>query len=176
MKSSNLIIAFFMLLSIGAFAQRNSGNTGMNSTSNTNAALINDAKNFGLGIVKNYFDNQCNVVFSKIAAEYVDFNSGTKVQKSSINQNDFCANSPIMTDLGYKYTQYLANYTPEILDHVQFGTKYPRLQALLQLKPGDVYFGGNILKQGAAEIFHNPSAVRFVVRKNARGTFEITKL
>jgi hypothetical protein len=173
MKSNNLFFAFFMLLSVVSFAQRN---TGVNSNGGSNAILINDAKNFGLSIVKAYFDEQCPIVYGKIATEYVDFNSGAKVQKSSISQADFCANSPIMTDLGFKYSQYLNNYTPEILDHVQFGAKYPRLQALLQLKAGDVYFGGNILKAGASEIFHTPNAIRFVVRKNARGAFEITKL
>jgi len=165
-----------MFLSMSTFAQRNSGSSGVGSTGSSNSILLNDAKNFGLSIVKAYFDEQCPIVYSKIAAEYVDFNSGAKIQKSTVSQADFCANSPIMTDLGFKYSQYLNNYTPEVLDHTQFASKYPSKQTLLQLKAGDVYFGGNILKAGGSEIFHTPTAIRFVVRKNARGTFEITKL
>ena len=176
MKSTNLILAFFMLLSMSTFAQRNTGSSSVGSTGSSNAILLNDAKNFGLSIVKAYFDLQCPTVYSKIAVEYVDFNSGAKIQKSTLSQSNFCADSPIMSDLGFRYSDYLTHYTPEILDHTQFASKYPSKQTLLQLKAGDVYFGGNILKAGGSEIFHTPTAIRFVVRKNARGTFEITKL
>jgi len=167
------ILTIFMVLFLGlnAFSQRGS------SLNSTNAVNVTEEVNkFGLSIVKAYFDNQCNFVYSKLANEWTDFNSGTKISKNSVPQSTFCADSPIMTDLGFSFSDYLNHYQPEILNNLQFAQKYPRLQTLLQLRSGDFYFGGDIQKPNGSQIFHTPTAIRFVIRKNARNVFEITKI
>ena len=167
-------IALFLFLSVGLFAQRSTG--GLTNTASSTANQAADARTFGLTVVKAYFDFQCSFVYEKLATEITNFTDGVKVQKSSVAQATFCAKSPLRTDMRVQYYQYLENYNPEVLDHTQFAIKYPQYQRFLQLKAGDFYFGGNVLKSGGLELFKNPDAVRFVVRKNARGAFEITML
>jgi len=158
---------------VAVFAQRS---TGLNSTSSSTANQPTEAKNFGLSIVKAYFDFNCTFVYSKLANELTVFETGVRISKASVPQNTFCANSPLRTDMRVNYQQYLDNYTPEVLDYKQFATKYPSIQNLLKLQPGDFYFGGNVLKAGGLELFKAADAVRFVIRKGTSGAYQIIML
>lgn len=174
MTSRFFNIALFLFLSVAAFAQRN---TGLNSTSASTAmSQATEAKNFGLSIVKAYVDFNCPFVYSKLANELTVFETGVKIAKASVPQNTFCANSPLRTDMRVNYQQYLDNYNPEVLDYRQFANKYPSIQNLLKLQAGDYYFGGNVLKAGGMELFKAADAVRFVIRKDASGAYQIIML
>jgi len=174
MTSKLFNIALFLFLSVAAFAQRNTGLS--SSPSSTAMSQATDAKNFGLSIVKAYIDFNCTFVYSKLANELTVFESGVKITKASVPQNSFCAKSPLRTDMRVNYQQYLDNYTPEVLDYRQFANKYPSIQNLLKLQPGDFYFGGNVLKSGGLELFKAADAVRFVIRKDASGAYQIIML
>ena len=166
-------IALFLFLSVAAFAQRS---TGLNATSSSSINQVAEAKTFGLSIVKAYIDFNCAFVYSKLANELVSYETGVKTSKSSVPQSTFCATSPLRTDMRVTYQQYLDNYTPEVLDYKQFATKYPSIQNLLKLQPGDFYFGGNVLNSGGIELFKAADAVRFVIRKDSTGAFKIVML
>lgn len=167
------LFTFLLLfgLTLGLSAQRG---TGLSSSPNVSATT--EAKNFGLTIVKAYIENNCGYVYSKLASEITLSSNGLRIQKSTISQSQFCQENPVMSDLGSKYTDYVASYNPEVLDCRAFSAKYPQAQAIQKLRDGDFYFDGAVLKPGGSSIFWNESAVRFTVRKNARGQFEITKL
>jgi hypothetical protein len=171
-KIFNIVI--FLFLTLGLFAQRNTGLTSTTSSNLLNQSV--EAKNFGLSIVKAYIEFNCTYPYSKLANELTVFETGIKITKASVTQNSFCANSPLRTDMRVTYQQYLDNYTPLVLDYKQFSMKYPTIQNLLKLQPGDFYFGGNILKPGGLELFKASDAVRFVIRKDASGSFQIIML
>jgi len=161
-----------MFLSLGMFAQRN---TGLNGSSASSANQIADARAFGISIVKSYFESNCPSVYEKLASEVTNITDGVKKQKSAIRKTDFCASSPLK-DKTTPYTSYTANYAPEVLDHLQFANRYPSLQRTLNLRAGDFYFDGAALKPGGIQLFNNVDAIKFVVRKNARGVFEISMI
>jgi len=172
MNNRILNIALFMFLSLGMFAQRNSG---LNSTSASSANQAADAKAFGISIVKSYFESNCPSVYEKLSSEVTNITDGVKKPKSAVRKTDFCANSPLK-DKTTPYTSYTANYAPEVLDNVQFANRYPSLQRLLNLRTGDFYFDGAVLKPGGIQLFNNVDAIKFVVRKNSRGVFEINMI
>jgi hypothetical protein len=62
------------------------------------------------------------------------------------------------------------------MDHRQFATNYPRQQTILNLRAGDFFFDGSVLKPNGINLFNTPSSVQFVVRQNSRGVFEITMI
>jgi len=170
-------IFILSLLSVGVFAQRNSG---INATSASTANQSSAAKAFGISIVQSYFQSNCPSVFEKLASTVVNvapqFLSPSTVSstpKDIIRKTDFCANTPLK-DKTTTWTTYLANYEPTIMDHRQFAANYPRQQLLLNLRAGDFFFDGGVLKPGGTNLFNNVSAVQFVVRKNSLGVFEIT--
>jgi hypothetical protein len=172
-------ILIFALLATGTFAQRN---TGLNNTNASTANQASAAKTFGNSIVQSYFQSNCPSVFEKLASQvtnvqpqFLSPSTFAVTNKDVIRKTDFCANTPLK-DKTTPYTTYTANYEPVIMDHNQFRTNYPRQQALLNLTAGDFFFDGANLKTGGTNLFNNPSALQFVIRKNARGVWEITKI
>lgn len=163
-------LTLFLFLSVGLFGQRNCCLTPSPSSS---ANQIELAKNFGLDVVKSYIDFNCSFVFEKLSSTYKNFNTGTSIQKSSVAKDVFCGKNPLRGDMRVTYAMYLANYTPEVLDHIQFANRYPSAQRLLNLTAGDFYFNGANLNSGGLRLFNIPDVIRFVIRKNARGNFEI---
>jgi hypothetical protein len=164
--------AFFLLLSIGIFAQRN---TGLNNTAGSSVNQLAAAKAFGISIVQTYFNSNCPSVYESLASQILDFKDGVVKQKTAVRKTDFCANTPLVNKTT-PYTQYLVNHEPAIFDHIQFAARYPNLQAIYNLRLGDFYFDGAVLKPGGTQLFANPDAVRFVCRKNSRGVFQITMI
>jgi hypothetical protein len=174
---TNLFILMF--LSVSLFAQRNNG---LNGTSASAANQAGAAKTFGISIVQSYFQSNCPSVYEKLAStvtnvapQFLSPSTVTSTPKDIIRKTDFCANTPLK-DKTTPYTSYTANYEPIVMDHNQFRTNYPRQQMLLNLTSGDFFFDGANLKAGGVNLFNNPSALQFVVRKNSRGVFEITKI
>ena len=181
-KLSTLFV--FLLLGSSVFAQRN---TTLNSTSASSVNQASAAKVFGISVVQSYFESNCPSVYEKLAPTVTDVrpqilspSTFTSKPKDIIRKTDFCANTPLK-DKTTTWTTYLANYEPEILDHNQFPVRYPRQHLLftqngIQLRQGDFFFDGTVLKQGGVNLFNNPSAIQFVVRKNSRGAFEIISI
>jgi|LakMenEpi03Aug12_release.lakeMendotaPanAssembly.Ray.scaffolds.fasta_scaffold643527_2 hypothetical protein len=163
-------LTLFLFLSVGLFAQRNGS---LSSSPTSSANQINQAKNFGLDVVKSYIDFNCSFVFERLASTYKIFDTGVLTQKGSVAKDVFCGKNPLRGDMRVTYSMYLANYTPEVLDHIQFANRYPSDQRLLNLTAGDFYFNGANLNNGGLRLFNIPNVIRFVIRKNARGNFEI---
>jgi len=170
-------LALFLFLSVGLFAQRG---TGLNGTSSSTANQSSAAKTYGLSIVQSYFQSNCPSVYEQlaptvvnVAPQFLSPSTITSTPKDIIRKTDFCANTPLK-DKTTTWTTYLANYNPTIMDSRQFATNYPRQQSLLNLRSGDFFFDGGVLKPGGTNLFNNVSSVQFVVRKNSRGVFEIT--
>jgi hypothetical protein len=178
MKNFTTLFAL-LFVSVIAFGQRT---TGLNSTGASSVNQASAAKAFGLSVVKSYFESNCPSVYEKLASTVTDVapqflspSTVTSTPKDVIRKTDFCANTPLK-DKTTPYTSYTANYEPIVMDHNQFRTNYPRQQMLLNLTSGDFFFDGANLKAGGVNLFNNPSALQFVVRKNSRGVFEITKI
>jgi hypothetical protein len=174
---TNLFILMFLSLSL--FAQRN---TGLNNTNASSANQATAAKNFGITIVQSYFQSNCPSVYEKLSSQVTDVqpqflspSTFVVTNKDVIRKTDFCAASPLK-DKTTPYTSYTANYQPTIMDHNQFRVNYPRQAMLFNLTNGDFFFDGSVLKAGGVSLFNNPSVLQFVVRKNSRGQFEITKI
>lgn len=163
-------LTLFLFFSIGLFAQRNSG---LSSSPTSNQIQIEQAKNFGLEIVKSYIDFNCSSVFEKLSETYRIFDTGVLTQRSLTAKDVFCGKNPLRGDMRVTYSMYLSNYTPEVLDHTQFANRYPQQQRLLNLVAGDFYFNGGNLNNGGTRLFNLPNAVRFVIKRNARGNFQI---
>ena len=172
MTQKLLVLAFSVFCIYGAYAQK-SGSASLTSTNSTSTAMqTQEARDFGLSIVKAYLESNCAFVYGKLASTVTVFESGQSVNKSTFSAQDFCAESPVKNS-NTTYQQYLSNYNPEVLDNIEFAKKYPSIQNVLQLKAGDFYFGGNQMKSGAQDLFNAADAVRFVVRKNQNNQFEI---
>jgi len=182
MTMKNFTTLFALLfVSVIAFGQRT---TGLNSTSASSVNQAGAAKAFGLSVVKSYFESNCPSVYEKLAQNVYDVkpqilspSTITSRPITGIRKTDFCANTPLK-DKTTSWTTYTTNYEPEIVDHTQFPTRYPRthqifLQNGVQLRQGDFFFDGAVLKQNGVNLFNNPSAIQFVVRKNSRNVFEI---
>lgn len=178
MKTLTTIFAsLFICLSV--FAQRS---TGLNSSPSSSVNQSSAAKTFGISVVKSYFESNCPSVYEKLASTVTDVrpqflspSTTLSTPKDVIRKTDFCANSPLK-DKTTPWTTYLNSYEPVIMDHNQFSVAYPRQQMTLQLRNGDFFFDGSVLRPGAVSLFNNPSTVQFVVRKNSRGIFEITMI
>jgi len=172
MTQKLLIFALTLFSAYSSFAQKN-GSVSLTTTNNTSSAMqIQEARDFGMSIVKAHLESNCAFVYGKLASTVTVFESGQRIDKSTFSVQDFCAESPVK-NANTTYQQYLTNYNPEVLDHVEFSKKYPSIQNVLQLKVGDFYFGGNQMKAGAQDLFNAADAVRFVVRKNQNNQFEI---
>ena len=161
-----LSFAFFTLM---AFAQKGSGLT----TSAPASSQKIEAKNFGLTLMSAYFNRDCNYVYGKLSSEITVFDGGAKVNKSEFSASDICNEVSIRTDITANYNSYLTNYEPEVMSAAEFGTKFPAYQAVLQLREGDFYFGGNKLKTGGTEHFFSHDHTRFILRRTAVNAFQV---
>jgi hypothetical protein len=176
----NLSLLFFLFLSVTIYAQQR--NTTLNSTSASSINQSAAAKVFGISVVKSFFESNCPSVYEKLAPTVINVQSKflspstvTPTPKDIIRKTDFCANTPLK-DKTTSWSTYLANYEPTIMDHRQFATNYPRQQTILNLRSGDFFFDGAVLKPNGVILFNTPSSVQFVVRQNSRGVFEITMI
>jgi hypothetical protein len=160
----------FMLLTFFAIAQRANNNSGLSTTAAASPQKT-EAKNFGLSLMKAYFNGDCNFVYSKIALEISVFEGGAKVKKVQFSAQDIC--SEVSINEGKTYNDYLNNYDPEVLSAAEFGSKFPAYQSVLQLREGDFYFGGNKLKAGGSELFLSHDHTRFVLRRLGTNVFQI---
>jgi hypothetical protein len=162
----------FMLFTVLVFAQRNQPTISANTS--TSSPQLAEAKNFGLSLMKAYFERNCNFVYSKMANEIMVFEGGAKVKKVQFSANDICNEVMLRDDVPVSYDAYLLNYEPEVLSANQFAAKYPAYQNVLQLKEGDFFFGGNKLKSGGTELFMSIDHTRFILKRVGLNTFFIT--
>jgi hypothetical protein len=161
-----LSFAFFSLM---AFAQKGSGL----STSPAASTQTTEAKNFGLTLMSAYFNRDCNYIYGKLSSEITVFDGGNKVNKTEFTASDICNEVSIRTDINATYNSYLSSYEPEVMSAAEFGTKFPAYQAVLQLREGDFYFGGNKLKTGGTEHFLSHDHTRFVLRRTGVNAFQV---
>jgi hypothetical protein len=120
-----------------------------------------------------YFNRDCNYVYGKLSSEITVMDGGAKVNKSDFTAQDICNEVSIRQDIPATYNTYLTNYEPEVLSAAEFGVKYPAYQAVLQLRDGDFYFGGNTLKTGGTQLFLSHDHTRFVLRRIAANDFQV---
>lgn len=157
------ICTLLMVLVATTFAQ-----TLSTATNSTNVP----ATDFGKSIIKAYFSNECSMVYDKLATEIMNMENGQKIQKSTFTMLQFCAESPLRTDIRVNYSMYLKYYSPEVLNHLEFAAKYPQFQEIYQLQSGDFYFNGANLNNGATELFKAADMATFILRKVPKTTHQ----
>ena len=151
----NLIVLLFLMLTFSAFAQ---------------VSDKEKAKDFGLSIIQKFYDGKCTDVYDYLSDVVVAFEGGMQVKKIMFNAEDLCEARIFNSADNNTYTNYLANYSPEILDHTEFAKQFPNFW--IKLEPGDFYFNG-CNRIGNKELFASGDMVRFIFRKNADGKFTI---
>ena len=169
MSKKIFITLSFVLISVLSFAQKGTGL----STTAAASTQTTEAKNFGLSLMNAYFNRDCNFIYSKLSNEITVFDGGNKVNKTEFSASDICNEVSIRTDINASYNSYLSSYEPEVMTAAEFGTKFPAYQAVLQLREGDFYFGGNKLKTGGTEHFLSHDHTRFVLRRTGVNAFQV---
>jgi len=171
----NILNSFLLLfVSLGIFAQKTPNSSlSTAAVANSTTLQVQEAKDFGLSVVKAYFDANCTYVYSKLNNEILSIESGQKFDKSTIVQQAFCADSPLRNDIRVSYAQYLQNYNPQVLNATAFSAAYPEMQQALQLKEGDFFFNGMNLNSNATELFRAADMTRFVLRRIGQNQFVI---
>ena len=135
-----------------------------------------EAKNFGLSIVRSYFDNNCSHVFDQLSSRITSIEGGQQIQITEEQRNEFCAQSPLRNDVSVSYQEYLENYAVAVLDLKQFNAKYPEWSNNLSMKAGDYFFDGSRpIAAGAKRLFRASDMSRFLLRK-MNGTWKIIAL
>ena len=135
-----------------------------------------EAKNFGLSIVRSYFENNCSHVFDQLAGSITSIEGGHRIQITEEQRNEFCAESPLRNDVSVSYQEYLENYQVSVLNLKQFTNKYPTWVNTVSMKSGDYFFDGSRpIAAGAKRLFRSSDMSRFLLRK-MNGAWKIIAL
>ena len=128
------------------------------------------AKDFGLSIIQKFYDGKCTDVYDYLSDVVIAFEGGMQVKKIMFNAEDLCEARIFNSADNNNFTNYLANYSPEIMNHTEFANRFPNFY--IKLEPGDFYFNG-CNRTGKKELFASGDMVRFIFRKTAEGNFTI---
>lgn len=124
------------------------------------------AKDFGLNVIKSFFDQNCDFMFDHLDQRVMSFESGQWISITPEIRNLFCAESPLRPDMPVTFEMYEDNYTPVVYDKNELSQKYPEWAAHLNLQAGDFFFdGAHPLAAGHTRVFTAADMARFVLRK-----------
>jgi hypothetical protein len=125
-----------------------------------------EAKSFGIKVVKSYFDNNCNYTFEQLHSTITSVEGGQEIQITPELKEVFCGDSPLRTDIKVSYALYNEFYTPKVLTAKEVAAQYPAWDKHLGLQAGDYLFiGGRLNAAGGTRLFKSSDMARFLLRK-----------
>ena len=130
-----VLIMMFLLLIIGCSSQIPAQDTP--SFEKEELPLKEQAKNFGIDVVKTYFNKDCDTFFDALDNKIYTLEDDPPITKDENLKKQLCDSLKNAVKGDHTFEEYLDSYEVKVLDKTEYEKEFPVFSSLKNFKPAE---------------------------------------